>query len=68
MTKRGLQLGGEFRYLDPKWRGDARAEILSGDQQVARDRWGFFSKHQQQFGNSVNGALNINGFQTAIFH
>lgn len=60
MTKRGLQLGGEFRYLNPKWKGDARAEILPSDQQIARDRWGFFSKHQQQFGNSVNGALNIN--------
>jgi LPS-assembly protein len=60
MTKRGLQLGGEFRYLDPKWRGDARAEILSGDQQIDRDRWGFFSKHQQQFSNNWNGALNIN--------
>lgn len=60
MTKRGLQLGGEFRYLDPKWKGDARAEILSNDQQIGRDRWGFFSKHQQQFSNSWNGALNIN--------
>jgi LPS-assembly protein len=60
MTKRGLQLGGEFRYLDPKWKGDARAEILSNDQQIGRDRWGFFSKHQQQLTETWNGLLNIN--------
>ena len=60
MTKRGLQLGGEFRYLDPKWKGDARAEFLSGDQQIGRDRWAFFSKHQQQFDESWNGLLNLN--------
>jgi len=60
MTKRGLQLGGEFRYLNPNWRGDARGEILSNDQQIGNDRWGFFSKHQQQFGNGWGGRLNIN--------
>ena len=60
MTKRGLQLGGEFRYLDPKWRGEARAEMLSNDQQVGTDRWGLFTKHQQQFGGIWNSSLNIN--------
>lgn len=60
MTKRGLQLGGEFRYLAPRWHGEARAEILSGDQQISRDRWGFFSKHQQQFSNGWGGTLNLN--------
>ncbi|MEY4599482.1 MAG: LPS-assembly protein LptD [Pseudomonadota bacterium] len=60
MTKRGLQLGSEFRYLDPKWKGDARAEFLSNDQQIGSDRWAFFSKHQQQFSNGWNGALNLN--------
>jgi LPS-assembly protein len=55
-----LQLGGEFRYLDPKWRGEARAEMLSNDQQVGSDRWGLFTKHQQQFGSFWNGNLNLN--------
>jgi len=60
MTKRGLQLGGEFRYLDPKWRGEARAEMLSNDQQIGTDRWGLFTKHQQQIGDSWGSSLNLN--------
>lgn len=60
MTKRGLQLGTEFRYLKPNWRGEARAEMLPNDQQINRDRWGFFSKHQQKFGDMWSGTVNIN--------
>lgn len=60
MTKRGLQLGGDFRYLNQNWRGETRAEILSSDQQIGTDRWGFFTKHQQQFGNGWGGLLNLN--------
>lgn len=60
MTKRGIQLNGEFRYLDPNWRGDARLEFLSGDQQISRDRWGLFTKHQQTFASGWSGTLNLN--------
>lgn len=60
MTKRGLQLGGEFRYMNPTGRGEARAEVLSNDQQIGRDRWGLFTKHQQSFGDSWNTLLNLN--------
>jgi len=60
MTKRGLQLGGEFRYLNPDWQGEARTEILTSDQQVSRDRWGIFAKHQQNLGRGWNGTFNVN--------
>ncbi len=60
MTKRGLQLGSEFRYLNSKGKGEARAEVLSNDQQIGRDRWGLFTKHQQMLGDIWNSQLNIN--------
>jgi len=60
MTKRGLQLGGEFRYLAPRGRGETRIEVLANDQQIDRDRWGFFTKHQQALGNAWNGTVNLN--------
>ena len=60
MTKRGIQLGGQFRYLNPSWKGEARAEYLPGDQQISRDRWGLFTKHQQSFANGWGGTLNLN--------
>ncbi|MBX3662953.1 MAG: LPS-assembly protein LptD [Burkholderiales bacterium] len=60
MTKRGLQLGGEFRYLNPRWQGEVRSEVLASDQQVSRDRWALFAKHQQSLGRGWSGNLNIN--------
>ncbi len=60
MTKRGMQLGSEFRYLNPAWRGEVRAEILPSDQQTGEDRWGLFTKHQQTFSNGWSGNLNLN--------
>ncbi len=60
MTKRGLQLGSEFRYLNPSWKGETRAEYLAGDQQISRDRWSLFTKHHQAFNNGWSGTLNLN--------
>ena len=60
MTKRGLQLGGEFRYLNPNWQGEVRSEVLASDQQVSRDRWALFAKHQQNIGRGWSGNININ--------
>jgi LPS-assembly protein len=60
MTKRGLQLGSEFRYLEPNYNGTARVEYLPTDRQVGRERWGFFTKHAHDFGSGWTGALNLN--------
>ncbi len=59
MTKRGLQLGGDLRYLNPRWRGDAHVEMLSNDQQIGRDRWRLFAKHQQTLDHAWNGGFNF---------
>ena len=37
MSQRGLLLGGELRYLQPRHRGRIRAEILPDDKDVAAD-------------------------------
>jgi LPS-assembly protein len=60
MSKRGLQLGTEFRYLDPSYSGDARVEYLPEDRQVGDDRYGYFFKHAHNFANGWSGALNVN--------
>ena len=60
MTKRGLQLNTEFRYLEPTQQGEARAEFLPSDQQLSRDRYGLFYKHTQTFANGWSGSLNLN--------
>ena len=60
MTKRGLQLGTEFRYLDANYSGDARFEYLPDDRQLGRTRYGYFLKHAHAFSNGWTGALNVN--------
>ncbi len=60
MTKRGLQLNTEFRYLDPTLRGEVRAEVLPNDQQLSQDRYALFLKHTQSFANGWSGTLNLN--------
>jgi LPS-assembly protein len=47
-TKRGVQLGGEFRYLMPKLVGEFDAEYLPNDQIAQRDRYFLGWHHSQQ--------------------
>lgn len=49
MQKRGLQLKGEFRYLEPDYAGEVTAEWLS-DRKSDRNRSGLKWLHQQRFG------------------
>jgi LPS-assembly protein len=47
IARRGLQLGNEFRYLEPNLRGSARFELLPGDNEAQRDRWLLQLRHWQ---------------------
>jgi LPS-assembly protein len=60
MTKRGLQLGGEFRYLGQTYSGDARGEWMPNDNQLDRSRHAYFLRHSQSFANGWATALNVN--------
>jgi LPS-assembly protein len=45
LTRRGLQLGSEFRYLEPRFQGQFDAEYLPNDQIIGRDRYLAILKH-----------------------
>lgn len=45
MLRRGLDLGGQFRYLEQSYRGRISAHYLAGDRLRHRDRWGIFTRH-----------------------
>jgi len=60
MSKRGMQLGTEFRYLDTNYGGDARVEWLPQDRQLGDNRYGYFFRHGHTFSNEWAAALNIN--------
>ncbi len=66
MSKRGIDLGAEFRYLEPNYEGTLRGNYLPGDRlRNGQDRWGFAVQHTQPYlplpvlGDS-NLTLNLN--------
>lgn len=60
MSKRGVQLGGEFRYLFDKFSGISQAEYLPNDNAAGRSRWGVFLKHLHSITPNLTAGLNFN--------
>lgn len=61
MSKRGANLGGEFRYLEPTYHGDINADVMPSDRLRDRERWGITAKHQGVIDSSIGGlGLNLN--------
>lgn len=61
MSKRGLQLGGEFRYLGDSYAGLFAGTYLNHDIEMGRERWSYSTQHSQSFGNGFYGGWNLNG-------
>jgi LPS-assembly protein len=65
MTKRGVDLGTEFRYLERDYRGEARLDFMPDDRLRERNRWGYNLRHDGDllaspaYGNAAL-ALNLN--------
>lgn len=61
MTKRGANLGGEFRYLEPTYSGKLSADVMPSDRLRDRMRWSFSGRHQGAFPTPIGGVgLNLN--------
>jgi LPS-assembly protein len=60
MSRRGVQIGNEFRYLESTYLGEARADILPEDN--ARDglqRWAYDVRHDHTLPSGWFGALKL---------
>ncbi|MEO7159607.1 MAG: LPS-assembly protein LptD [Polaromonas sp.] len=64
MSKRGVDLAGEFRYLEPTYKGQLRAHIMPGDKLRDRDRWSYSLQHTGAIDTGVSAiggvGLNLN--------
>ncbi|MEP7327609.1 MAG: LPS-assembly protein LptD [Betaproteobacteria bacterium] len=60
MTRRGLQIGAQGRYLFDSSAGEAIGEILPDDRQTNAARWAVSWKHNQQLQPWLSGYLNYN--------
>ncbi|MFZ2858158.1 MAG: LPS-assembly protein LptD [Acidovorax sp.] len=61
LAKRGVEVGGEFRYLESDYHGQVDINLMPTDSQRDRMRWGYSAQHQGQISTPVGGVgLNIN--------
>lgn len=61
MTQRGVDVGGEFRYLERSYNGTVRANYMVSDRLTSTDRWGLSYLHQGVLATPVgSAALGIN--------
>ena len=63
MTKRGVQLNNEFRYLNTAfggtYRGELHAEVLPNDRERnGENRYGYSVQHNQAMANGFSGVIN----------
>lgn len=60
ITKRGVQLGADGRYLGETYGGETKIEGLQNDQQTKTNRWAITSTHHQSLTPALSFAWNIN--------
>ncbi len=59
MSKRGLQMQGEYRYLFPDYQGIDLVEFLPSDDQTGKNRYLANLTHSQTFGNGWSGSFQF---------
>jgi LPS-assembly protein len=60
MTKRGILLKNDFRYLQKQYAGELRLEYMPGDELLKRDRSGVSWQHTQTFNPHLTAAVDYN--------
>ncbi|MDA1034727.1 MAG: LPS assembly protein LptD, partial [Proteobacteria bacterium] len=58
MGKRGLQVGGQYRYMTDNSKGEANAEFLNNDYMTNEQRYLLNLKHKHNFTNNFSGFYN----------
>jgi len=59
MNHRGTMLGGDFRYIDPKYSGTLSGQFMNYDKILGRDRWKYDWQQRQMLGRAWNGYANV---------
>ena len=61
MTSRGVDLGVEYRYLEPGYSGKVYADYMAGDQLRMQDRWGLAwgQTARVETGNDALGTVTV---------
>ena len=63
LSKRGVNVSSEFRYLEPNYNGTARVDYMANDRLTGGARWGIASNHMGGLNTSwgsINSRFSIN--------
>ena len=60
-TKRGVQLGGEFRYLQPRYNGDLSFELIPDDRETNETRYFYQARHAFSGYGGWSGGWDVRG-------
>lgn len=61
MSRRGLQLSSELRYLEPLYQGEVTVEALPHDNVSGAGRYRGLLDHKQRFNPRLSGSLRLEG-------
>ncbi len=61
MSKRGVNLASEFRYLEPDYSGQVRFDLMPSDLLRDSNRWGIALGHQGTLRNSLTRVITDGG-------
>jgi len=59
MSKRGVDLGAQFRYLETAYRGEAQLNYMPGDRLRDMSRWGYSLTHGGTFDSGIRSLGNM---------
>jgi len=60
ISKRGIMLNNEFRYMESNFSGEAHLDVLPGDRIANRTRSRISLTHVQNLADGLTGSLNLN--------
>jgi LPS-assembly protein len=61
LAERGVQWNNEFRYLQPTFQGQLRADVLPNDRVADATRWAYSIQHSQLLTQRLRGYVNAQG-------
>ena len=59
MSKRGIDLGAEFRYLESNYKGEVKANYMPGDKLRDMSRWGYSLTHSGSIDTGLRSVGNV---------
>lgn len=68
MSKRGVQLKSEFRYLDTNYSGITRFDYLPNDSERHENRYAYSVLHQQTLGYGLSAMVNVQGVSDDYYY